>query len=127
MKSAVIGFLGLLVIGLTPAAARAQGSGSTELPGSFGSALVVTRTINGIVAAIEPKLRLIAMTDQKGKRHEFRIAPHTIFSADKKSTLAGKKELDLLDFEPGWPVRFTFTPDDKRQILLELRLRRVTP
>ncbi len=129
MKNAAIGSLVLLAVCVAPGSVFAQGSGSTGpgFPGGAGAPLAVTRTINGIVAEIDPNLRLIAVTDEKGRRYEFRVTPETRFSADKNTELAGKKELDLVDFQPGWPVRFTFRPDDKSKVLADLRLRRVKP
>lgn len=127
MSNAVIGSMLALAVCLTPSVASAQGSGSTgaEFPGLSSVPLVVTRSVNGIVAQIEATLGLIAITDEKGRRHEFRVTRETRFSADKNTELAGKKEIDLLDFQPGWPVRFTFRPDDKNKVLADLKLRRV--
>ena len=127
MRCAVIVPMLLLIASLAPGVSVAQGSGSTG-HGSSGLTsipLIVTRSVNGIVAEIEPKLRLITITDEKGKRHEFRVTPETLFFADKNTELAGKTELDLLNFQPGWPVRFTFRPDDRFNRLSELKLRRV--
>ncbi len=127
MSRAAITFVLLFGLCVTPSVARAQGSGAVGGDPSGLSAIpfVVTRSVNGIVAEIEPKLRLIAIVDEKGRRHEFRVVADTRFFADKNTELAGKKELDLIDFQPGWPVRFTFRPDDKYKRLADLKLRRV--
>ena len=90
----------LLLVVLLPAAAMAQGSGSTRgQPDSRSargqldsrSAFAVTRTVKGTIAEINADDGLLVVEDKKGRRYEFRVDDETKFKADKEDRAPGQE------------------------------------
>jgi len=82
-----------------------------------------TRSMDGNLAAIDADQRLIAVEDKSGKRYKVRLDDKTKYKADKKTELAGRKDLTLNDFHVGQPVRVTILASNNT--VVELRLRHV--
>ncbi|MCI0422383.1 MAG: hypothetical protein L0312_24700, partial [Acidobacteria bacterium] len=100
MKLSKMGTLLLTLV--LPAAALAQGSGSTggsnprrsETPSAFD----VTRDVTGTISELNAESGLLVVEDKKGKRVTLSVDGGTKFKADKKTELQDKKELSLGDF-----------------------------
>ncbi|HVT44276.1 MAG TPA: hypothetical protein VMT00_07790 [Thermoanaerobaculia bacterium] len=101
---------------LFPASLGAQGSGSVP-----SSDLVVTRDVTGTIFEIDLEKNLVIVETEAKARYRFEIAKKTKLKAEKKSALAGKKKIELPDFQKGQPVRITYRPD-KPEMATELRL-----
>lgn len=132
MKS--IRLAALLSFLVFPALALAQGSGSerppTVQPPTTDSRLPtnstdfeVRRSFAGKISDIRLDSHLLVVEDKDGKRVGFKVDDQTEFKADKKTELAGRKNLKLDDFEKGQTVKVIFLSSDNK--VVEVRLRRV--
>lgn len=112
-----------------PAAAAAQGSASIvtdrrdrpDYERRVGDVAVTLTAIGNIVALDDG----IIQVEVKGKRFQSRPDPETKFTADKKTPLAGRKDLTFQDFFVGAPVKLTFVAESGK--LLEVRMRYEKP
>ncbi len=112
-----------------PAAAAAQGSASIETDRRerpdyerrVGDVAVTLTAIGNIVALDDG----IIQVEVSGKRFQSRPDAETKFRADKKTPLAGRKDLRLEDFFVGAPVKLTFVAESGK--LLEVRMRYEKP
>jgi hypothetical protein len=82
----------------------------------------VTMTAIGTLAAIEDG---VLMVEVSGQRFQSKPDEGTKFTADKKTPLAGRKDLGLGDLSVGNPVKLTFVAETGK--LLEVRLRYEKP
>ena len=112
----------LLLVVLLPAAALAQGSGSTRGQPDTRSAFAVTRAVTGTIAEINADDGLLVVEDKKDRRYEFRVDSGRKFKADKKTELRGKKDIALSDFHTGRKVKVTYRANDGK--VREVRLKR---
>lgn len=118
MRSWTRGFVVVFTF-LAAAALMAQGSG---VPGK--SSFDVSKSLMGKIVEVRLEDKIVVIELEDGKRYAFLIQQKTKLKADKKTTLAAKKKLELTDFEKDQPVKITYRPD-KPQEAMELRLRRV--
>lgn len=93
----------------------AQGSGSVAPPPTAGDTLpdlpfTVTRSAVGNLSAIQPGV--LILDDEKRKEPlKLKLASKVRISADKKSSLAGRKRLVLDDLAAGLYVKVTYRPE----------------
>src|SRR5258707_12889347 len=84
--------------------ARAQGSGTVEVPDSIDapdSPFLVTRIAKGRIAAIkrDAHATILVLEDGKGHRGALKVNSRTKFKADKGTEYAGKKHITSNDLE----------------------------
>lgn len=107
------------------AVARAQGSGTVEVPDSIDapdSPFLVTRIAKGRIAGIkrDAHVTLVLIEDTKGRRGTLKVNSRTKFKADKGTEYAGKKHISPDDLEVGQSVKIIFAANSGQ--ILELRL-----
>jgi len=107
------------------AVARAQGSGTIELPDSIDatdSPFLVTRIAKGRIAGIkhDSHVTLVLIEDTKGRRGTLKVNSRTKFKADKGTEYAAKKRISPDDLEVGQSVKIIFAVNSGQ--ILELRL-----
>jgi len=105
--------------------ARAQGSGTIEVPDSIDapdSPFLVTRMAKGRIAGIkhDAHFTLVLIEDTKGRRGTLKVNSRTKFKADKGTEYAGKKHISQDDLEIGQSVKIIFAANSGE--ILELRL-----
>ena len=115
----------LLFAASITAVARAQGSGTVEVPDSIDapdSPFLVTRMAKGRIAGIKHDARftLVLIEDNKGRRGTLKINSRTKFKADKGTEYAAKKHISPDDLEIGQSVKIIFAANSGQ--ILELRL-----
>ena len=112
---------------LFPAATLAQGSGSQpRQPQPIGNdtpaPFEVTRSFVGRILDIHTDSHTLVVEDKNGKKVQFSVDEHTVFKADKKTELAGRKNLKLDDWEKDQLVKVTIRSSDSK--VIEVRLER---
>jgi len=115
----------LLVAASMTAMARAQGSGTVEVPDSIDapdSPFLVTRIAKGRIAGIkhDAHVTMVLIEDSKGHRGALKVNSRTKFKADKGTEFAGKKHISPDDLEIGQNVKIIFAANSGQ--ILELRL-----
>jgi hypothetical protein len=71
------------------------------------------RSISGQVVRVDMNAGLIVVARQKENVHVvFHVNRKTKFSADKETTLGGKKKLTLEDFQKGQTVKVTYMTEE---------------
>jgi hypothetical protein len=115
----------LLFAAAVTGAARAQGSGTVEVPDSINapdSPFLVTRIAKGRIAGIkhDTHFTLVLIEDTKGRRGTLKVNSRTKFKADKGTEYAGKKHISPDDLEVGQSVKIIFAANSGQ--ILELRL-----
>lgn len=114
----VLGFL------LGAALLLAQGSGSVAPPPTAGDTLpdqpfTVTRSAAGNLSAIQPGF--LILDDEKRKEPlKLKLAAKVRISADKKSAMAGRKNLTVDDLAAGLYVKVTYRPETNE--VVEIRV-----
>lgn len=119
--------IALLIVLVSPALTLAQGSGSQpRQPQPHGSdspaPFEVTRSFVGRILDIHTDSHTLVVEDKNGKKVQFSVDEHTEFKADKKSELAGRKNLKLDDFQKDQLVKVTVRTSDSK--VIEVRLER---
>jgi hypothetical protein len=115
----------LLFAASMTALARAQGSGTVEVPDSIDapdSPFLVTRMLKGRIAGVQhdPHVTLVLIEDGKGRRGALKVNSRTKFKADKGTEYAGKKHISPDDLEIGQNVKIIYAANSGQ--ILELRL-----
>jgi hypothetical protein len=81
-----------------------------------------TNAMQGQIARLNLDKNIVIVQDAKtGKHFAFVLDEKTKLKADKRTDLAGRKDISLADFKVGQPVRLTYRARDAKP--LELRLR----
>jgi hypothetical protein len=84
------------------------------------------RHVTGVlVSADAEEGALVVRPDGAEENVTFKVLPKIRLSAEKKTALAGRKDLALSDYAPGQPVKVTFRAVDRTAV--ELRLRAPRP
>ena len=117
----------LMIVFVCPALALAQGSGSEpRQPQPIGAdsppPFEVTRSFVGKILDIHADAHTLVVEDKNGKKVQFSVDQHTEFKADKKTELAGRKNLKLDDFQKDQLVKVTVRSSDSK--VIEVRLER---
>jgi len=125
MKSTKL--IALLILLASPASTLAQGSGSQpRQPQPYGHdtppSFEVTRSFVGRILDIHTDSHTLVVEDKYGKKVQFGVDEHTEFKADKKTELAGRKNLKLDDFQKDQLVKVTIRSSDSK--VIEVRLER---
>ena len=115
----------LLFAASMTAVARAQGSGTVEVPDTVDapdSPFLVTRIAKGRIVAIkhDAHVTILLLEDSKGHRGALKVNSRTKFKADKGTEYAGKKHISPDDLEIGQNVKIIFAANGGQ--ILELRL-----
>lgn len=115
----------LLFAASMTAMARAQGSGTVEVPDTIDSPdspFLVTRMLKGRIAGVkhDAHVTLVLIEDSKGRRGALKVNSRTKFKADKGTEYAGKKHISPDDLEIGQNVKIIFAANSGQ--ILELRL-----
>jgi alpha-1,6-mannosyltransferase len=110
------------ILACLPAVASAQGSGSTGggLPGGFE----IVREVDATLVSVDEPKGVISLDEKKtGKRLTLRIDPKmkVKLKAEKGSALADRRELSLVDFAAGQPVRVSYRTTDLAAMELKAR------
>lgn len=119
--------IALLIVLVSPVLTLAQGSGSEpRQPQPYGSdsppPFEVTRSFVGKILDIHADAHTLVVEDKSGKKVQFSVDQHTEFKADKKTELAGRKNLKLDDFQKDQQVKVTVRTSDSK--VIEVRLQR---
>jgi len=120
--------IALLILLASPALTLAQGSGSQprQQPQPYGNdtpaPFEVTRSFVGKILEIHTDSHTLVVEDKNGKKVQFGVNEHTEFKADKKTELAGRKNLKLDDFQKDQRVKVTIRSSDSK--VIEVRLER---
>jgi hypothetical protein len=120
--------LGCVLFITTAAAALAQGPLVSKLPqptpdrASPDDVQPYSRTMTGKVSEVSDGGKAIVVRWSDGTRSKYFVSDRTRLRADKETTLAGRKDLTLADYQPGQTVTLTLRNSDRQ--LLEVRLRR---
>jgi hypothetical protein len=119
--------IALLILLASPASTLAQGSGSQpRQPQPYGNdtpaPFEVTRSFVGRILDIHTDSHTLVVEDKNGKKVQFSVDEHTEFKADKKTELAGRKNLKLDDFQKDQRVKVTIRSSDSK--VIEVRLER---
>jgi hypothetical protein len=80
-----------------------------------------SRSLTGKVLDVNGVDNLITVEVAKVGRFQFFVDKNTRLRADKKTELAGKKDLSLTDYKPSQTVKLTFRVEDNK--VLEVRLK----
>ncbi len=112
--------IALLILLASPASTLAQGSGSQpRQPQPYGNdtpaPFEVTRSFVGRILDIHTDSHTLVVEDKNGKKVQFSVNEHTEFKADKKTELAGRKNLKLDDFQKDQLVKVTIRSSDANQ------------
>lgn len=76
--------------------------------------------MKGTIAALDLEDNRLVVEDKKGKRVNLTLSEDTRYTADKKTELAGRKDLAARDFKQGQLVRVRYSSE--KEIALEVRL-----
>jgi hypothetical protein len=117
--------LALAFLLIAPFSAFAQGSRSSGGPASPDTFNVLRHVTGVLVSADAEEGALVVKPDGGEENVTFKVLPKIRLSAEKKTPLAGRKDLALSDYAPGQPVKVTFRATDRTAV--ELRLRAPRP
>jgi hypothetical protein len=124
----------LLLFGLASVicAQRNEGANAPMRPGGLGPGIGTafprtdepwnTRSVTGKLLGVNVANHFIVVQLKNSPATEFLITEKTRKTADKKTELAGRKDLTLADYQPGQTVKITFRGEDGKAI--EIRLKR---
>jgi hypothetical protein len=112
----------LLTVLIASTLALAQGSGSSGGATSASRSYSVTRTLDAKILSIDTERNLVSIELDNGERYQLAVHEKTKYKADKKTSLRGKKDLSLSDFEPGQTVKVKYRADSGQ--VTEVRLKK---
>lgn len=88
----------------------------------MGKQSTTTRSISGEVVRVDLDAGTILVADpKKGVHGTFHVNKKTKLSADKETTLGGKKKLTLEDFQKGQTVKVTYWTQEDADWTVSLR------
>lgn len=125
MKRFLLGIT-LLATAAAAALAQAQGPSVSMLPkptpdrATPDDVQAYSRTLTGKVSEVAGSAIVVRWND--GTRSRYIVSDKTRLRADRGTTLAGRKDLTLADYQPGQTVSLTLRNSDRQ--VLEVRLRR---
>lgn len=115
MKNCILTLFALLLA----TSAMAQGSGT--IGGGTSSGMDVTRNLQGTLVEIDLEENVVLLKTDDDKVYRFEVVKRTRLRADKRSTLASRKNIELTDFVEGHTVKITFKATEPQRAV-ELRL-----
>ena len=122
----------LMLFGLATVicAQRNEGANAPMRPGGLGPGIGTplprteesnTRSVTGKLLEVNVTSHFIVVQLKNSPATEFLITEKTRKTADKKTDLAGRKDLTLADYQPGQTVKITFRGEEK--VAVEIRLK----
>jgi hypothetical protein len=114
-------------------AQRNEGANAPMRPGGLGPGIGTalprsdeqwnTHSVTGKLVEVNVANHFVVVQLKNSPATEFLITEKTRKTADKKTELAGRKDLTLADYQPGYTVKITFRRGEDSKAL-EIRLKR---